>query len=106
MTCHMIFFLSVTGNHRIKMPLQLNALTNYKFTNRPITKPGGGIAASGAGDVVCEDKRRHASLLANSTLAISVATHSGRSGIAQVIMNRRVSMMCCNMVFNIKITLC
>jgi hypothetical protein len=65
------------------------------FTDRPITSPGGGIVTSGAGEAVVEERRRHASRRENSTLAISVATHSGRSGIAHIIMNRSDNIMCC-----------
>lgn len=66
-----------------------------RFTDRPITIPGGGIVTSGAGEAVVEERRRHASRRANSTLAISVATQSGRSGIAHIIMNRSDNIMCC-----------
>lgn len=67
----------------------------HRITNRPITSPGGGTVTSRAGEAAVEERRRHASRRANSTLAISVATQLGRSGIAHVIMNRSDSIMCC-----------
>jgi hypothetical protein len=71
------------------------AMYGQKITDRPIMSPGGGIVTLVAGEAVVEERRRHASRRANSTLAISVATHSGRSGIAHDIMNRNDSIMCC-----------
>jgi len=67
----------------------------HRITNRPITSPGGGIVTSGVDEAAVDESRRHASRRANSTLAISVATQLGRSGIAHVIMNRSDNIICC-----------
>jgi hypothetical protein len=88
------FVITNKCNHREYVDQLFKAMYGQKITDRPITSPGGGIVTSGAGEAVVEDRRRHASRRANSTLAISVATHSGRSGIAHVIMNRNDNIMC------------
>jgi hypothetical protein len=82
-------------NHSKYIQLFNKAMNEHKITDRPITSPGGGTVTLDAGEAVVEERRRHVSRRENSTLAISVATHSGRSGIAHVIMNRSDSIMCC-----------
>lgn len=57
--------------------------------NRPI------FEATSSGDGVCVLPSRLASLRAHSIFAISVANQPGMSGMAQVIMKRMHSMMCC-----------
>lgn len=76
----------------------------HRVTNRPITSPGGGIVTSGVGEAAVDESRRHASLRENSTLAISVATQLGRSGIAHVIMNRSDNIICCKKTHNQRIS--
>lgn len=65
-------------------------IKEYIIRDLPIT-----VAGCCSGDGV-EDNLLTASLLKNSTLAISVATQCGMSGIAQIIINRIANMMCSN----------
>lgn len=89
------FMITNKCNHIQYVHQLYKAMYGQKITDRPITSPGGGTVTLVAGEAVVEESRRHASRRENSTLAISVATHSGRSGMAHVIMNRNDSIMCC-----------
>lgn len=73
------------------IPHKYNTVT----TNLPIERcVGAGGEGISDGGVVLADNRLTASRLANSTLAISVATHSGKSGIAHVTRRRKINIAC------------